>query len=225
MVTLHLPQNIPKPTLEEIRDCPIIRHFDDLGIWFGINPPCIDAKDMLLHISDTPSTMYPYLKRVLRRLKPAWIVHTGDFVDNIKLELRRGMIDLYEKKIKDFISIFEEEDYGAILVTGNHDEPSALLSELQSDSVQLWTGPGNFSLGSFTFRAGHAYSDVKDAPEQYNLFGHSLERRTGGTKDGKMFLNGLESMYLIHIYSGEIISIPYPPGTDGARMERKIVSR
>lgn len=103
MTTLRIPPNIPKPTLEEMRACPIIKQFDDLGIWFGINPPCIDAREMVLHISDTPQTMYHYLRRALRRLKPAWIVHTGDFVDNVKLEKRPGLIDLYRKKIKDFL--------------------------------------------------------------------------------------------------------------------------
>ncbi|OFB68367.1 hypothetical protein JS77_10195 [Synergistes jonesii] len=102
MTTLRIPPNIPKPTLEEMRACPIIKQFDDLGIWFGINPPCIDAREMVLHISDTPQTMYHYLRRALRRLKPAWIVHTGDFVDNVKLEKRPGLIDLYRKKYKVF---------------------------------------------------------------------------------------------------------------------------
>lgn len=39
-----------------------------------------------------------------------------------------------------------------------------------------------------------------------------------------MYLNGLQSMYLIHIYTGEVISIPYPPGTNNARLQRKKVS-
>ena len=38
MATLRIPPNIPKPTLQEMRECPIIKQFDDLGIWFGINP-------------------------------------------------------------------------------------------------------------------------------------------------------------------------------------------
>ncbi|MCD8162305.1 MAG: metallophosphoesterase [Synergistaceae bacterium] len=122
---------------------------------------------MVLHISDTPYTIYPYLRRALRRLHPAWIVHTGDFVDNIKLEKRPGMLDLYQKRIKNFLSIFEEEDYGAILVTGNHDHVPTLLEEPHSESVQVWTSPGRFSLGQFSFRAGHTYKDVSGDPAQY----------------------------------------------------------
>lgn len=224
MATLHLPSNIPKPTLQEIRECPIIKHFDDLGIWFGINPPCIDARDMVLHLSDTPYTIYPYLRRALRRLNPAWVVHTGDFVDNIKLEKRPGMLDLYQKRVKDFLSIFADEDYGAILVAGNHDHVPTLLDEPRSPSVQVWTGPGRFSLGQFSFRAGHTYEDVNGEPAQYNLYGHNLEHASGCMGDGKMYLNGLQAMYLIHIRTGEVTAIPYPPGTDNARLQRKKIS-
>ncbi|MCQ4814294.1 metallophosphoesterase [Cloacibacillus evryensis] len=224
MATLRIPPNIPKPTLQEMRECPIIKQFDDLGIWFGINPPCIDAKEMVLHLSDTPYTIYPYLRRALHRLRPAWIVHTGDFVDNVKLEQRPGMLDLYQKRVKDFLSIFEEEDYGAILVTGNHDHVPTLLEEPHSASVQVWTGPGRFSLGQFSFSAGHTYEDVSSEPAQYNLYGHNLEHTSGCTGEGRMYLNGLQSMYLIHIHTGEVTSIPYPPGTDSARLQRKRVS-
>lgn len=225
MATLPLPQNLPKITLQEIRNCPIIRNFDDLSIWFGLNPPCIDAKEMVLHISDTPFTMYSYLRRALNRLRPAWIVHTGDFVDNIKLEKQKSMLDLYKKKIKDFMSIISEGNYGAILVAGNHDHVPTLLSEAKGDDmVQIWTKPGTFSLGHFSFRAGHSYQEVAHNPAQYNLYGHNMEYPSESREDGSMFLNGLQSMYLIHIYTGEVISIPYPPGTDNARLQRKKVS-
>ena len=224
MTTLRIPPNIPKPTLEEMRACPIIKQFDDLGIWFGINPPCIDAREMVLHISDTPQTMYHNLRRALRRLKPAWIVHTGDFVDNVKLEKRPGLIDLYRKKIKDFFAILDEEDYGAIVVTGNHDDVPTLLSYRHNPSVQIWTTPGSFSLGKFSFRAGHTYEDVMTEPAQYNLYGHNMVHPSGVGANGNMYLNGLQAMYLIHIYSGEVTAIPYPPGTDDARLQRRRVS-
>ena len=73
---------------EEIRNCPIRSRIDDICVRIGLNPPPIDGRDMILHISDTPSTMFPYLRRAIRRLRPAWVVHTGDLVDDIKLENR-----------------------------------------------------------------------------------------------------------------------------------------
>lgn len=222
MGTPRLPQNVPRPTLQEFRANRVIRKFDDLGIWFGINPPCIDAREMALLVSDTPHTIYPYLRRAFRRLEPAWIIHTGDFVDNIKLELRPKMLDLYKKQLQEFISIFNDDDYGAILVAGNHDHIPTLLELGRSDSFQIWTRPGHFSLGNFTFCAGHTYEDVRrERPADFNLYGHNLEHRTECTESGPIYLNGMQSIYLIHIYTGGIISLPYPPGTDAARLQHR----
>lgn len=224
MTTLHLPDNLPKMPLHEIRECPIIRRIDDLGIWFRYNPPCIDARNMVMHISDTPSTMFPFLRRALHRLKPAWIIHTGDIVDNIKLEKRSGMLDLYKKKMHTLLSILNEENYGTIITAGNHDDIPSLLTERAGTSIQVWTSPGCLSLGNFSFKAGHTYEDVASDPAQYNLFGHSLEHKTDCTPDGRLFLNGIEDIYLINIYTGAVTAIPYPPGTDNARLDRKCFS-
>lgn len=199
----------------------IIRRIDDMSIWLGINPPLIDASEMLLHISDTPYTLYPYLRRVLHRLQPAYVVHTGDFADNLKLERRRGLLDIYRKKMKDFISIFEERKYGTLLVTGNHDHVPTLLSAITCDSVQLWTMPGRFSIGQFIFSVGHSYKSIKEADAQFCLFGHDKDKCSGEDESGRMLLNGLDAMFLIHLRTGEVISIPYPPGTDNARLQRR----
>ena len=198
----------------------IIRRIDDLSIWFGVNPPAIDARNMLLHISDTPYTIFPYLRRALRRLSPAFVVHTGDLCDNIKLERRKGLLGIYSKKIKDLISIFEEGKYGTILVAGNHDDVPALLSAVTCETVQLWTSSGRFSIGQYVFGAGHTYESVMDIKAQFCLFGHNKERKSGEDENGRMLLNGLEAMYLIHLHTGEIISMPYPPGTENARLQK-----
>ena len=41
---------------------------------------------ILLHISDTPESIYPYLFKLIDNLAPDLIIHTGDLVDNFKLE-------------------------------------------------------------------------------------------------------------------------------------------
>lgn len=224
MTTLHLPSNLPKPTLEEIRNCPIRSRIDDIAVRIGLNPPPVDGRDMILHISDTPSTMFPYLKRAIQRLRPAWIIHTGDLVDDIKLEIRPGMVGLYRQKLRILIKMLSDETCGTILLTGNHDHLPTLLKMTKNSSVQVWSKPGRFYIGSFCFRAGHTYEDViKDAGE-YNLYGHNLEHLTGIDEYGRFFLNGLEKMHLIHMETGDVIPIKYPPGTNDARCQRKHIS-
>ena len=224
MATIPLPDNLPKIPLHDIRECPIVRHIDDLGIWLRYNAPCIDASNMVMHISDTPSTMFPFLRRTLHRIKPAWIIHTGDIVDDVKLEKRSGLLDLYKKKMRDLLSILNEEDYGTIITPGNHDNVPSLLSERAGTSVQVWTSPGRLSLGNFSFKAGHTFEDVAYEPAQYNLYGHSFDHKSCATEDGRYFLNAMEYIYLIHIYTGAVMAIAYPPGTGSARLDRKSFS-
>jgi len=224
LTTLHLPHNLPKPTFEEIRNCPIRSRIDNISVLAGVNPPPIDGRDMILHISDTPSNMFSYLRRAIHRLRPAWVIHTGDLVDDIKLEIRPGLIDLYRKKLRVLLDLLTEETCGAILLTGNHDHLPTLLEMTEDSSVQVWSKPGRFYIGSFRFRAGHTYEDVIDDAGEYNLFGHNLEHLTTIDSCGRFFLNGLEEMHLIHMETGDVIPIKYPPGTNDARLGRKRVS-
>ncbi len=221
MSTMHPPKNLPKPTFEEIRSCPVRSRIDDFTVRLGLNPPPIDGRDMILHISDTPSTMFSYLRRAIQRLRPAWIIHTGDMVDDIKLEKRPGMLDLYRKKVRTLLDLITEETCGAILLTGNHDHLPTLLEMTEDSPIQVWSKPGRFYIGSFRFRAGHTYEDVSADSGEYNLFGHSLEHPTLLDDRGRFFLNGLEKMYLIHMETGDVIPFNYPPGTDDARLERR----
>ena len=54
---------------------------------------------ILLHISDTPVDIYKYIFRIVEKLKPQIIVHTGDLVDNIKLEKYKDKIIQYHKGV------------------------------------------------------------------------------------------------------------------------------
>ena len=224
MTTLHLPANLPKPTLEEIRNCPIRSRIDDICVRIGLNPPPIDGRDMILHISDTPSTMFPISGERSAASVPHGVVHTGDLVDDIKLENRPGMIDLYRKKLRVLLNILSDETCGAILLTGNHDHLPTLLEMTENSPVQVWSRPGRFYIGSFRFRAGHTFEDVMNDAGEYNLFGHNLEHPSVIDGCGRFFLNGLEEMHLIHMETGDVIPFCYPPGTNDARLERKRIS-
>ena len=58
--------------------------------------PLNDIKGpVLLHISDTPSEIYPYIFKIIDILKPQYIFHTGDLADNVKLEINKDRIKGY----------------------------------------------------------------------------------------------------------------------------------
>lgn len=225
MTTLHLPSNLPGPAdFEEIRNCPIRSRIDDMTIFAGLNPPPVDARNMILHISDTPFTMFQYLRRAIKRLHPAWIVHTGDLVDNIKLEHRPRLLDFYKRKLSILLDILQESESETILLTGNHDNLPTLLEQTSGTGIQVWSQPGQFYIGRHHFKAGHSYEDVETNASEYNLFGHDLRHKTEIDAEGRFFLNGIEAMHLIHMETGDVTPIKYPPGTNQARLERKRVT-
>ncbi|HHI00115.1 MAG TPA: metallophosphoesterase, partial [Thermococcus litoralis] len=38
----------------------------------------------IMHISDTPDNIYPFILNLIEKSRPDYIIHTGDLVDNIK---------------------------------------------------------------------------------------------------------------------------------------------
>ena len=76
----------------------------------------------LLHITDTPKSIFPALSRLIRELNPNYIVHTGDLVDNIKLGLLPGSIYRYTRDVAPLIDLLEASPAEKIFIAiGNHD--------------------------------------------------------------------------------------------------------
>lgn len=184
----------------------------------GFLPPALDGSGCLLHVSDTPSSTYGYLRRVLQRIRPLWLVHTGDVADEIKLELWPNSRDCYRDRVRKLARILREEDVPCIVAAGNHDDPEILEDLLPCRRV-IRRGE-TLDLGPLRIRLGHYYRDVAAEPEAVNLFGHDLTRRSG-EENGRLYLNGLEHMHLVDLVSREVTRLPYPGGTDDERMLRR----
>lgn len=180
---------------------------------------------LLLHLSDTPSQIYPELRRVIAALRPAYIVHTGDLVDNLKLELRPSLVRRYEHELKQLMAIANGSGARRVIfVLGNHDD-------LRSAGER----PGLVELrpegGRETFEGRDiSFSHYPPAPGRlaqlpsggYWLYGHDASAPSR-RESGRAALNGLEAMHLIDLSSGSYISIDYPIGTDRARTMPAII--
>ena len=185
----------------------------------GWLPEEIDGSGKALHISDTPSSIYGYLSRLLKRVNPSVIVHTGDLADDIKLELYPGERERYRATIKRLMNILQAPHRRVILVLGNHDERE-LLPWLPPDCT-VYDGAENMTFWGTTFRISHYPEGLLEHPAQYNLFGHCMEPSSHDDGNGRHFFNGLEWMRLIDPRNGEIQLLRYPRGTDDARLMRK----
>lgn len=196
--------------------------FNTIADWglvaVGWQPEEMDGRGKLLHISDTPSGIYGYLSRLLKRVNPSVVVHTGDLADDIKLELYPGEREHYRAAARKLLNILQAPHRKVVLALGNHDERE-LLPCLSSDCVVCDDAREMMFQGA-SFRVSHYVECLLGQPARFNLFGHCPDTPSYEDGEGRCFLNGLEWMRLIDPRSGEIRHIKYPRGTDNARTMR-----
>lgn len=186
--------------------------YDDIIIHEGVK---------VLHITDTPTTGYGAIINLINKVAPDYIIHTGDLADNIKLEIYPEKIDLYKKKVKNFLLTLDHMDCESYIVIGNHDDPG-FINELLA-SVEIVEAFKQINICNKNFLITHKLEDIisEDAlieSSDYILHGHSFydEKFNDHTK----VLNGLEGIYLIYPEEEKIYYIDYPVGTNDSRMQR-----
>jgi predicted phosphodiesterase len=171
---------------------------------------------ILLHISDTPSNFYGGLKKLIKQISPEYIIHTGDFVDDVKLEIRPYKLWLYKKKAIKLLKILEASDAQEIhIVLGNHDDRDVLmLHAVQSKISEI----KSLIIENQSFNISH-YSHARfEEPASFHLFGHDLSMES--SFDSQCWhLNGISAINIIFLDSGAVITLPYPYGTDSARQK------
>lgn len=172
---------------------------------------------VLLHISDTPSEIYPFIFKIIDVLKPKYIIHTGDLADNVKLEINKDRIKGYCSLVKGLVEGLEKSDAKVYYFMGNHDDYEA-VSKLSKKGTIL--EEGLITIGELNFRAGHYYKEYPYKAD-FNLFGHSFEP-CHYKKGGTIGLNGVLSINIIDLSNKGVFHLNYPIGTNRLRgMESK----
>lgn len=174
---------------------------------------------VLLHLSDTPSQIYPELRRVISAVRPAYIVHTGDLVDNLKLERRPSLARRYDHELRQLLAIVGGSGARRVIfVLGNHDSPESAGSA--SGAVELRREGGHETLEGREIYFSHYPPEAGRLAQMpgggYWLYGHDPSAPSS-REPGRVALNGLEAMHVINLSTGRYISIAYPSGTDRAR--------
>lgn len=173
---------------------------------------------VILHLSDTPAPFFSALPGLIRQLKPSWIIHTGDLVDDIKLGLNPGYLDHYRNQVSRLIRIFEDSQAVQIsLCLGNHDDMKTVTGLVKR--CQVICGGARIKCETMVLGISHYGEEALSLGGDICLFGHSLEHRTDLTGPSRL-LNGLEYIYIILPVSGKVYQLPYPTGTDDQRLGR-----
>lgn len=205
----------------------MMKIFEKIKEWFALleNRPYISEEiqkakgPLLLHISDTPEEIYSYIIELVKAIKPTYIIHTGDLVDNIKLEILPEKIEAYRNSLKSFVAKLERCSNASIYyVMGNHDEVDVVGEVTERGIVMV---EGHIMIEGIEFYVNHYH--IEEVKSQYYLFGHSFIPSSYKT-DQQIGLNGLEGIHVIDLGTQEVYRVPYPFGTNQFRkmQQRKI---
>lgn len=171
-------------------------------------PPHIEqmSEKRILHISDTPTEFYPAVKRLIDKIKPQILIHTGDLADDIKLEFNSARIDKYQKAVKAIINVLEESNADEIyIIPGNHDSIK-IINKYMKRAIVLCEGE-IISVDDLKLGLAHR---VKCLPlgADLNLYGHNFD--PGPQEERLKYLNGLNDVNVIFYPSRLVYKLPYP---------------
>ncbi|MBO8174746.1 MAG: metallophosphoesterase [Thermococcus sp.] len=170
----------------------------------------LDTKERkIMHISDTPDNIYPFILNLIEKVKPNYIIHTGDLVDNIKLERKPELKNRYEHSVKDLIHILENSGAEVYIIPGNEDDVSIIRKYTKSAKI---LSPGSvIEIESVKLALGHKYIEVADIKGvDFKLYGHNFKVIPLG-------VNGVIRVNFILLPSKKIIGVKYPDGTNFER--------
>ncbi len=164
-------------------------------------------EELLMHIGDTPESVYGFLEGLIDGYQPDFIVHTGDLVDNVKLERRSDLSPLYLSGLRRLAKILKNSRARLFIVPGNEDDPK-LLREFFGNSV---VEPGTVvEIGGRRFALGHTWKEVRSLKVDFRLYGHNFKEIPNG-------LNAVLGINFVFLPSGRVVRVDYPVGTDTMR--------
>jgi predicted phosphodiesterase len=164
---------------------------------------------ILLHISDTPRVIFNSLAEMIDIIQPEYIIHTGDLVDNLKLELFPNLALQYQKKVKKIIKIIKCSKVMSYIALGNHDQME--VENFADDKLHVSQNKTKVMIEGLTIAFNHRY--VSGNETDFFLYGHDET-----ISDQANELNGIKKIYVIFLHSKKIIEMDYPWGTDEQRM-------
>ena len=171
---------------------------------------------LLIHISDTPGFTYPFIYRLIEKLEPEILIHTGDMIDDLKLEIRPALVKEYSPKLEKIIRRLEKLPVKKIfIIPGNHDNIK-IVKEI-SRRCEILPEKSRIEADGLSFFLSHEYYNIKTDTDFY-LFGHSLPA-AGEINERTVKLNGIPFINIISLSTKKTYTLKYPPGTDSARTQ------
>ena len=167
---------------------------------------------LILHISDTPMEIYPFLFQVIQRLQPVDIIHTGDLADKYKIEFQKYHLADYQHSVSIFLRRLKKISGASLHITlGNHDDQDTLATLLPGKPMEART----VYLHGKAFHLMHTLEQMPKEPGYY-CFGHKF-KPPHEISDRIVLLNGILHMNVIDIDNWQVFHLEYPMGTNKFR--------
>lgn len=174
----------------------------------------------ILHITDTPQTSFRGIEKLIEDIEPDYIIHTGDMVDNIKLELFPEQLERFKKGFDRLIlkleKIYKEKLF---LVVGNHDNLEYISKKIKFATIVKKYKVINIENKKLLITHNLKKISINDSifdNVDFILYGHDYNDMEYNVD--KRYLNGLSSINLLYIETGEVERFEYPLGTDDSRL-------
>lgn len=172
------------------------------------------TEQKVLHLSDTPTSLYTAISCLVNTLKPDVIIHTGDLADDIKLEHNAHNINFYNRSVGPFIKILEGCSADKIyIIPGNHDDIGVIAQHI--DKTELLKEGQIIKINNISFGLAHRLKRLPQSAD-YKLYGHNFKKPMNKTAN-EVYLNGLNNINVVLLPSSEVVKIPYTWGTNRDR--------
>jgi len=143
---------------------------------------------------------------MLNYSQPDVIIHTGDLVDNLKLENSGDeLLDKYQKKSAEFISNLERLTAARIIyIPGNHDDVNII--EKNKNRSEIMAEGSIIELDGVKIGLAH-YPENLPQNADINLYGHNHQQ---DFESENKYLNGILNINYLLLPSKEDYKIDYP---------------
>lgn len=176
--------------------------------------PVEPGNTRILHITDTASYVYPYVEKIIQQIRPHIIIHTGDFVDEIKSGRMPGTQQEYTQRIAQLAQILRESGAEKIYaVPGNNDILPILKEYLPF--AELVTPNTVVNICGIDCALGHSCTETI-APAQWSFYGHGFSGETWSVDQNDLFgkkcrFNGIWGYSVFQMPSRRMIYFPVAP--------------
>lgn len=166
----------------------------------------------ILHFGDIPSPCYPYIKRLIKKVKPDIIIHTGDFADELKVSRIPSDVPAYLKCLARLSDIMKESGAEIYVVPGNNDLPEEIKRVLPD--ARFIEPDTTLSICGVPMLLCHRVCDITREDAAYYLYGHGPtgdnHKRSENRPGKKAYYNTFISPVVICLPSNRVFEIQNP---------------